>query len=665
MATLSHSFISLFTFLLLSPLSPLTNAQSRNERKFEIEDDKFWKDGKPFQIIGGDLHYFRVVPQYWEDRLLRAKALGLNSIQTYVPWNLHEPRQGQYAFKGIADIIAFLKLCQKLDLLVLLRAGPYICGEWDFGGFPAWLLAVEPALKLRSSDPAFTDLVAKWWKILLPKIAPFLYNNGGPIIMVQIENEYGSYADDRAYLHYLVKLARTHLGEDIILYTTDGGSRETLVKGTIPGDVVYSAVDFTTGDDPWPIFRLQKEFNAPGKSPPLSTEFYTGWLTHWGEKNANTDANFTAASLENILSRNGSAVLYMAHGGTNYGFYSGANTGTNELDYKPDLTSYDYDAPISESGDVDNAKYKAIREVIAKHIDATVTSVPSNNRKRAYGRIKMQRRTLLLDMFNNKDLVHVVASNYPLSMESVGQTFGFVLYVTEYTSKDNESVLSIPKVHDRAQVFISCHNEDSRERPTYLGTISRWSNMPINLPYTRCDFSNKLYILVENMGRVNYGQYIFDRKGILSSVLIDGRPLLKWKMLSVPLGNLNESSLLKVVTRNKLKNKRPQLEPTFYCGQFSIASDQISDTYISFRGWSKGIAFINDFNIGRFWPTFGPQCNLYVPAPILQAGLNTVMILELEAPNSDLYVTSVTKPDFTCGVTRSRVHQSEIGLGLA
>ncbi|GMP35112.1 hypothetical protein CsSME_00007698 [Camellia sinensis var. sinensis] len=345
-------------FAPLPSLSSHHNTNKVNVRKFKIAEDMFWKDGKPFQIIGGDLHYFRVLPEYWEDRLLRAKALGLNTIQIYVPWNLHEPRKGQLVFEGIADIVSFLKLCQKLDLLVMLRPGPYICAEWDLGGFPAWLLAIEPALTLRSSDPAFLDLVDKWWGILLPLMAPLLYDNGGPIIMVQIENEYGSYGDDKVYLHHLVTVARGHLGDDTILYTTDGGSRETLEKGTIHGDAVFSAVDFTTGDEPWPIFKLQKEFNALGKSPPLSAEFYTGWLTHWGENIAKTDADFTAAALEKILSKNGSAVLYMAHGGTNFGFYSGANTGANESDYKPDLTSYDYDAPIQETGDVDNAKFK-------------------------------------------------------------------------------------------------------------------------------------------------------------------------------------------------------------------------------------------------------------------------------------------------------------------
>ncbi|XP_011072527.1 beta-galactosidase 17 isoform X1 [Sesamum indicum] len=669
--------IFLITLFVLGAFAPLPSVSQRSsqfhldkadERKFEIAGDMFWKDGEPFRIIGGDLHYFRVHPEYWEDRLLRAKALGLNTIQTYVPWNLHEPRQGHRVFEGIADIISFLKLCKKLDLLVMLRAGPYICGEWDLGGFPAWLLAEEPAIRLRSSDPAFLDLVEKWWGILLPKISPLLYSNGGPIIMVQIENEFGSYGDDKAYLHYLVKLARGHLGDDILLYTTDGGARETLGKGTIPGDAVFSAVDFTTGDDPWPIFKLQKEFNAPGKSPPLSAEFYTGWLTHWGEKIASTDATFTATYLEKILSMNGSAVLYMAHGGTNFGFYSGANTGSNEADYKPDLTSYDYDAPIRESGDVDNAKYKALRRVIAKHSTEPLASIPPDNEKMGYGHIEIDKVSFLYDMIDMKDLVDVVESENPISMEAIGQMFGFVLYASEYNPKGNGSVLSIPKVHDRAQVFISC-TEDSAKRPTYVDVITRWSNRPINLPYLKCESKNKLFILVENMGRLNYGPYMFDRKGILSSVYLDSRPLYKWKMLPIPLQNLNEATQINPIILNaqkglpkrsaqkKLKDKKNSvLEPAFYTGHFSV--DKVRDTYISFRGWSKGIAYVNEINIGRFWPSIGPQCNLYVPAPMLRQGENTLVILELESPNTDLFVSSVDHPDFTCGPTRSALRKS-------
>lgn len=640
-------------------------------RKFEIANDMFWKDGKPFQIIGGDLHYFRVLPEYWEDRLLRAKALGLNTIQTYVPWNLHEPKPGKLDFEGIADIVSFLKLCHKLGFVVMLRAGPYICAEWDLGGFPAWLLAINPALRPRSSDPNFLRLVERWWEILLPKLAPLLYANGGPIIMVQIENEYGSYGNDKAYLHHLVTLARGHLGDDIILYTTDGGSREALEKGTIRGDSVFSAVDFTTGDEPWPIFELQKEFNAPGKSPPLSAEFYTGWLTHWGEKIQETNADFTATALQKILERNGSAVLYMAHGGTNFGFYNGANTGGDESDYKPDLTSYDYDAPIRESGDVDNAKFEALRRVIKQHSAASLPSVPSNNEKTGYGQIHLQKKELFFDMLNRIDSIDVVESENPLPMESVGQMFGFLLYVSEYAAKDDGSILFIAKVHDRAQVFISCSSEDNGGRPIFVGIIERWSNRTLGLPKTKCLSNISLYVLVENMGRVNYGQYIFDKKGILSSVYLNGRILQQWKMLSIPLNNLNEipktnpisqvaysefikNSALRKAKENVLK------EPAFYAGYFSIDKvGHVKDTFLSFRGWGKGIAFVNEFNIGRYWPMMGPQCNLYVPAPVLQQGENIVVVLELESPDPELVIHSVDQPDFTCRreSSKSDVHQ--------
>ncbi|KAK6787411.1 hypothetical protein RDI58_015936 [Solanum bulbocastanum] len=484
--------------------------------------------------------------------------------------------------------------------------------------------------------------------------------------MGQIENEFGSYGDDKAYLHHLVRIARRHLGDDVILYTTDGGSRENLNKGTIPGDAVFSAVDFSTGDDPWPIFKLQKEFNAPGKSPPLSTEFYTGWLTHWGEHIANTDATVTASYLERILSKNGSAVLYMAHGGTNFGFYSGANTGADETDYKPDLTSYDYDAPIKESGDIDNPKYQALRRVIAKYTTAPLPSVPSNTEKKAYGLIKLQKTKSLFNIVDTTYFDGVTESENPLAMESLGQMFGFMLYVSDYKAKANGGLLFIPKVHDRAQVFISCPSDNYEENPKYVGTVARWSNTSIRLPHTQCTSDNRIYILVENMGRINYGQYIFDKKGILSPVYLDGEPLQKWKMLPIPFHNLNEDrnsviseayTDLRKSVQKKLKNKRNyHPEPAFYSGHLTV--DEIKDSFLSFHGWSKGVAFINGFNLGRFWPSFGPQCNLYVPAPILQEGKNLLVILELEAPNAELFVTSVDHPDFTCGSSaNSRVHQ--------
>ncbi|XP_068647552.1 beta-galactosidase 17 [Aristolochia californica] len=660
-----------FFFLLLSvvalgaffpafaPLPALSSFASTPRRdftsdapRFEIYDDEFWKDGQPFQIIGGDLHYFRVLPQYWEDRLLRAKALGLNAIQTYVPWNLHEPKRGEWVFEGISDLESFLKLAQKLGFLVMLRPGPYICAEWDFGGFPAWLLAVEPAMTLRSSDPSFLNLVERWWGVLLPKITPLLYGNGGPIVMVQIENEYGSYGEDKKYLQHLVTLARKLLGEDIILYTTDGGTRETLRKGTLKGADVFSAVDFSTGEDPWSIFELQKEFNAPGRSPPLSAEFYTGWLTHWGEKIAETNAAFTAKALESILSKKGSAVLYMAHGGTNFGFFSGANTGENESMYKPDLTSYDYDAPIKESGDVDNPKFKAIRAVIQRYSRVSLPSVPSDSEKGQYGDLKVQQIISFFEVLNIiSDPKEVIEAENPMKMEFFGQMFGFLLYMSEYSAKENVSILSIPKVHDRAQVFISCMSVDSGAIPTFIGIIERWSNRELTLPDIKCVSNTNLFVLVENLGRVNYGSYLHDSKGILSTVSVDNAVLKHWKMLPISFQNL--TNLFNVNPIQQVAESRAEIRrqgPQFCMGQFTIdPTDQVKDTFLSFRGWSKGIAFVNNFNVGRFWPSFGPQCDLYIPAPILHHGENVVVVLELDDPHPELTLEFVDKRDFTCG----------------
>ncbi|ONK59308.1 uncharacterized protein A4U43_C08F5110 [Asparagus officinalis] len=561
----------------------------------------------------------------------------------------------------MADMEAFLKLAHKLGFLVMLRPGPYICGEWDLGGFPSWLLSVEPAIRLRSSDPSFLQLVERWWGILLPKVAPLLYENGGPVVMVQVENEFGSYGDDKAYLHQLVALARKHLGDEIILYTTDGGTKDTLDKGTIPGEGVYAAVDFSTGEDPWPIFELQKKYNAPGKSPPLSAEFYTGWLTHWGEKNAETNADTTAAALQKILSRNGSAVLYMAHGGTNFGFSSGANTGDDDSDYKPDLTSYDYDAPIREFGGVDNPKFKALRRVIEKYSDATLPQIPSENDRTDYGLVEVKKTTSLFGVLDVLcDPVDVVQSEEPMTMESIGQMFGFLLYVSEYSGISTGSILSIPKVHDRAQVFVSCASEDG-ESPRYVGSIERWSNRALVIPNIKCSSNISLHILVENMGHINYGQYMYDKKGILSSVTVDGIILRLWKMYPITVNNLNnlfkDNPIMQVAdsgndersTHHILKDNISP-EPRFYEGRLFIDSeDQIKDTFISFHGWNKGVAFVNNFNIGRFWPTVGPQCNLYVPAPILRLGENVVVILELHAPKPDLTISFVKDPDFTCG----------------
>ncbi|KAL4589409.1 hypothetical protein LXL04_002316 [Taraxacum kok-saghyz] len=334
-------------------------------------------------------------------------GVGINTEWGLLMANTGEETPLQVWLNGVAtfiDIVSFIELCQKLDLLVMLRAGPYICAKWDFGGFPGWLLTKEPSIRLRSSDLVYLTLVDKWWGTLLPKIALLLYHKGGPIVMLQIENEFGSYGVDKDYLHHLVNLARSHLGDDLILW--EGLS------------------NFESNN------------------------------THFLQNMAKTDAFSTASALEIILSRNGSAVLYMAHGGTNFGFYNGVNAQESESNYLADLTSYDYDAPISESGYVDGAKFKALRSVIAMYSAASLSPVPKNNEKKGYGH--MVKTSSLFDILDSNLLTKAIESDNPISMEVVGQMFGFLLYTSEYTAKGKGSTLSIPKVHDRAQVYVTC-----------------------------------------------------------------------------------------------------------------------------------------------------------------------------------------------------------------
>ncbi|OAE20031.1 hypothetical protein AXG93_2584s1150 [Marchantia polymorpha subsp. ruderalis] len=421
-------------------------------KSFYIANDTFYKDGSPFRILGGDLHYFRVHPQaspshsfflkfiralahYWEDRLQRAKALGLNAIQTYVPWNLHQPQPEKLNFEDGANLEGYLKLVQKLGMLVMLRIGPYICAEWDFGGFPAWLLSVRPELSLRTSDPQYLKLVDAWWDVLLPKIVPYLYCHQGPVIMVQIENEYGSFGADRSYMEHLAAKVRAVLGEEIILYTTDGAVSKNLEHGSLEGSGVYTAVDFPTEWDPATAFALQKQYNAQGNSPSLSSEFYTGWLTHWGEQLAQTDPEYTAAALDRILYLNASVVLYMLHGGTNFGFTSGSNTGSSVRDFLPDITSYDYDAPIGEAGDIDNPKFQALKAVLGRYILESPPSPPPLPMRKAFGPLQLHK---LSSLFHILEYISTDPSglhmDQPSSMESVHQISGFILYRTNLPS---------------------------------------------------------------------------------------------------------------------------------------------------------------------------------------------------------------------------------------
>ncbi|XP_029460836.1 beta-galactosidase-like [Rhinatrema bivittatum] len=386
-----------------------------SEKSFEIDfnNNCFRKDGERFRYVSGSIHYFRVPPQYWKDRLLKMYMTGLNAIQVYVPWNFHEPQPGVYNFEGDRDIAAFLDVAADIGLLVILRPGPYICAEWDMGGLPAWLLQ-NRNIVLRSSDPAYLSAVASWLSQLLPKMEPRLYQNGGNIISVQVENEYGSYfACDYDYLRNLYKLFRSFLGDQVVLFTTDGNSDKELKCGTLQG--LYATVDFGPVSNVTQAFAAQRRFEAKG--PLVNSEYYTGWLDYWGSNHSTSSTEKVAQGLYDMLKIGANVNMYMFEGGTNFGYWSGADYKNK---YLPVTTSYDYDAPLSEAGDPTD-KLFAIRTVISKFRDIPYGPMPPATPKYAYGFIPLKKTGELLELLDDFSPYPPVKAPYPLTFEEVKQ----------------------------------------------------------------------------------------------------------------------------------------------------------------------------------------------------------------------------------------------------
>lgn len=597
-----------------------------SRRTFELDynRDRFLKDGQPFRYISGSIHYFRIPRFYWEDRLLKMKMAGLNAIQMYVPWNFHEPQPGQYEFSGDRDVEHFIQLAHQLGLLVILRPGPYICAEWDMGGLPAWLLEKE-SIVLRSSDPDYLAAVDKWLAVLLPKMKRLLYQNGGPIITVQVENEYGSYfACDYNYLRFLEHRFRFHLGNDIILFTTDGAAGKLLKCGTLQN--LYATVDFGTGSNITQAFLIQRNFEPKG--PLINSEFYTGWLDHWGQPHSKVKTEKLAASLYKLLARGANVNLYMFIGGTNFAYWNGAN-----IPYAPQPTSYDYDAPLSEAGDL-TEKYFAVRDVIRKFKDVPEGPIPPTTPKFAYGKVALRKFKTVTEALGILCPNGPVKSLYPLTFTQVKQYFGYVLYRTTLPQdcSNPKPIFSSPinGVRDRAYVSVDGVPQ---------GILDR------NLRRT-LDIQGKagatLDILVENMGRVNYGSSIKDFKGLISNMTLNFTVLTNWTIFPLDTETLGRSHLgdWKATDEGHLNGHSTLrssdfILPTFYVGNFSIPSgipDLPQDTFIQFPGWAKGQVWINGFNLGRYWPTKGPQMTLFVPRNILTTSApNNITVLELES----------------------------------
>ncbi|XP_074201436.1 beta-galactosidase isoform X2 [Camelus bactrianus] len=639
--------------LLLGSAHGLHNA---SQRTFEIDysHNRFLKDGQPFRYISGSIHYFRVPRMYWKDRLVKMKMAGLNAIQMYVAWNFHEPKPGQYLFTGDHDVEHFIQLAHKLGLLVILRPGPYICAEWDMGGLPAWLLE-KKSIVLRSSDPDYLASVKKWLKVLLPKMKPLLYQNGGPIISVQVENEYGSYsACDYTYLRFLQSHFRSYLGEKVLLFTTDGAHERFLKCGTLQG--LYATVDFGAGTNITNAFLIQRKTEPKG--PLINSEFYTGWLDHWGQPHSVVSTKAVASSLQDMLARGANVNLYMFMGGTNFGYWNGANT-----PYQAQPTSYDYDAPLSEAGDL-TEKYFALRDVIKKFEKVPEGPIPPSTPKFAYGKVTLKKLKTVQEALNILCPSGPRKSIYPLTFVEVKQYFGFVLYRTTLPQNcSSPTPLSSPSngVHDRAYVSVN---------GVLQGVLERNAVSTLNITGRAGD---TLDLLVENMGRVNFGNAINDFKGLISNLTLNSSILINWEIFPLDTENAVLSSLeawndRDGGCRDKACAHGPSnlTAPAFYVANFSIPRgipDLPRDTFIQFPGWTKGQVWINGFNLGRYWPARGPQVTLFVPQHVLlTSGPNTVIVLELEkAPCRDsgpgqCMVEFVDKPVISGAQTTSRLN---------
>lgn len=587
--------------LLLLMLLPLLAQGQQKQDQFIIQDGKFLYKGEPIQLICGEMHYPRIPREYWEDRIIRAKAMGLNTISAYVFWGFHEREEGKFDFTGQADIAHFVKLAKKHDMFVLLRPGPYVCAEWDYGGYPSWVMEKKDML-VRSRDPKFIELCSRYLKKLGEQLAPYSINNGGNIVMVQVENEYGSYSDDKVYLGALRK-AILDAGFNAPLMTCDGGGQ--LEAGLLEGTL--TTINGVVGEE---IMKRVDQFQKGG--PYFVAEFYPAWFDVWGKRHSKVDLKNPTAQLDWMLKNNVSISIYMFHGGTNFFYTNGAN---NSNGYEPQPTSYDYDAPLGEWGNA-YPKYWAFRETIQKYTKKPLIDVPANNPCIAIAEIKLTESTPLSTVFKG-----TVQSDSTLTMEELGQDFGYIHYETTI---DRGGKLTIRDLRDYAVILLDGVQVGSLDRRFLQNSIT------IQAPAKPA----KLEILVENVGRVNYGSELLrNRKGITDEVLLDGKALHGWAITPLP---LYKQQFGKV----KFAPKNITGQPAFHRGTFEV--NKLGDTFLDMRGFCKGAVWVNGHSIGKYW-SVGPQQTLYVPAPWLKKGTNEVIVFEME-PTATRTFASLSEP---------------------
>lgn len=588
------------------------------ERPFTYNNSTFLLHGKPFQIIGGQMDPQRIPHQLWPDRLAKARAMGLNTIFSYVYWDQLEPVKGSWESSGNNDIAKYFKIAQEQGLNIVLRPGPYVCGEHEWGGFPSWLSEV-PDMVVRSNNRAFLTASESYIQNLAKDLKPLLVENGGPILMVQVENEYGSYGDDHEYIGALRDMLRSEsaFGPGVHLYTNDGGQESMIKGGQISGALAESDGDPQTG------FAARNKYVTDPSSlgPQLDGEYYVTWLDQWASNNTHQTDSGNAKSIQAvqsdldwILKQNASFSIYMVHGGTNWGFQNGADWGDS---LEPITTSYDYGAPIDESGRT-NDIYNAIRQTIASHIgsenipdmvkDEPVIEIPD---------IKLTPSSKLLD-----SLPDPISKKFPINMEALEQAVGLTLYRHVMASAINGTIDVGDAPRDRILVYVNGRR---------VGVIDSLYVTPntVELSLKKGDI---LDLLVENMGRVNYGDRIVDqRKGIVGNVTLDQNVLYGWQIYSLPLSSPPKPS------SNDIKLADTS-DPVFFEGAFDV--DPIGDTFLELPGWTKGVVWVNGINLGRYW-TIGPQQTLYLPGCYLHEKNNKITVLALEPTGQEDVVRGI------------------------
>ncbi len=561
--------------------------------EFTIGDADFLLDGQPFRILSGALHYFRVHPEQWADRIDKARRMGLNTIETYVPWNAHAPERGTFDLTGGLDLDRFLGLVKEAGMHAIVRPGPYICAEWDNGGLPTWLLR-DPEVGVRAYEPRYLDAVREYLDQVYRVVVPRQIDRGGPVILVQIENEYGAYGSDKRYLAELTRHTR-EAGVTVPLTTVDQPEGDMLAAGSLDG--LHRTASFgSRATQRLAALRAQQP-----TGPLMCSEFWCGWFDHWGAHHHTTPVEESAAELDALLAAGASVNIYMFHGGTNFGLTNGAN---DKGTYQPIVTSYDYHAPLDEAGNP-TAKYHAFRDVIANY-HKVPDSVPPPARP-----LPMP-ATTLFDPVPLLDIPGVWQPHHHLPTFDDLTPLPRLALARTRIDGDGPGVLLFGEVRDRVTVFL----DDVRH-----GTLLReHHDQAIALPVT----SGELTLLIEDLGRVDYGQRIGEPKGVIGGVQLHGRPLTEWQVLPIEAATLPEHCPW---TADGAEVIGALAGPILARGRLTVIES--TDLFLDTAGWGKGLVWFNGFLLGRYWRR-GPQRTLYVPAPLVRAGANDVVVLELD-----------------------------------